>query len=171
MFKGRLTNRFCYGKHPLECFSQTSTPCLETLARKVPVKTSIIILKHVSLVLIIVGNRKQVQPYREQINCKSCMAQIAFTVSLNLLVITDDHDNYDHMRTRWCTLREFHTQTLFKNLSVQCLYLCTDFVGSGRYTRPKQRGTTKCSNHHTHLVVKPLEPLYFSDEKSTTVEK
>ena len=28
------------------------------------------------------------------------MAQILFTVSLNLLVITNDYDNYDYMRTK-----------------------------------------------------------------------
>ena len=50
------------------------------------------------LFFVIIGNRKQIQAYRKQINCKSWLTP--FTVSPNLLAITDDYDNYDYMRIR-----------------------------------------------------------------------
>ena len=37
-----------------------------------------------------------------------------------------------HNSGRWCTLQEFHTQTLVKNLSALCFHLCMDFVGNGQ---------------------------------------
>ena len=52
---------------------------------------SFVLQSAIAAIVVIVGNRNQVQVYRKQI-------QIPFTVGLNMSAITDNFNNYDLMK-------------------------------------------------------------------------